>query len=196
MFLPFSDRGKAWEPQALHLRHLAGAEPADLLDPWQLAAKVGLTVLDGQAVMNALSRGDQLHLLGRGRWSWSGGIYPPSLPDGTYLCILNPAHPRRRSKITLMEEITHTRLGHRPSKLVLVADGIQVRDYDKRQEEEAYGIGAAALLPWQTFFPAINAGGTIEDLADQYDVTPHLIEYRIKITGAFRLYQARRRESS
>jgi hypothetical protein len=76
---------------------------------------------------------------------------------------------------------------------VLLADGIEVRDYDKSQEEEAYGIGAAALLPWQSFFKSLNAGRTVDELAETHEVTPDLISYRIKITGAYRLYQARQR---
>ena len=95
-----------------------------------------------------------------------------------------------------MEEIVHTHLKHKPTKLIIVADGIQIRDYDKRQEEEAYGIGAAALLPWQPFFTALNGGRTIVELAEQHDLTPYLIEYRIKITGAHRLYQARQRQKA
>jgi len=191
MFVPFSARAKAWESKGLALREVAGVGPASLLDPWQLATKVGLTVADGRAAVNSLGKDDRVHLLGAGHEGWSGGVYPKPLPDGTYLCILNPTHSRRRNKITLMEEISHTYLKHKPSGLLLVADGITVRYYDKGQEEEGYGVGAAALLPWQSFFPAINAGRTIAELAGDYEVTRALIEYRIKITGASRLYKAR-----
>lgn len=193
MLLPFSMRARSWEPKALDLRRLAGIDIADPLDPWQLAPKVGLTVVDGQRVMNTLDGEWRAHLLGAGRHSWSGGVYPRALSDGTYLCILNPTHSRRRNKITLMEEIVHTYLNHKPSVLVPVTDGLGVRCYDKAHEEEGYGVGAAALLPWQTFFAAVNAGHTIQDLAEYYDVTPHLVKYRIKITGAFRLFQSRQR---
>jgi len=99
----------------------------------------------------------------------------------------------RRNKITLMEEIGHIHLRHAPSSLIPTADGLQARDYIKAQEEEAYGVGAAALIPWGTFFPALNVGRTIDELTESYDVTPELIQYRIKITGASRLYQARQR---
>jgi hypothetical protein len=92
-----------------------------------------------------------------------------------------------------MEEIVHTHLKHVPCKVMVVGDGLNFRDYDPGREKEAYGIGAAALLPWSTFFAAVNAGRRIEEMAEEYQVTTQLIEYRIKITGAYRLYRSRSR---
>ncbi len=193
MFLPFSDQAKQWEPPALALRRLLGVGITQLLDPWQLAPKVGLRVIDGRVALQNVSEEDQAHLQGDANHHWSGGVYPVALPDGTRICILNPNHSYRRRKITLMEEIVHTHLSHVPSKVLVHGNGLHFRDYDAEQEKEAYGIGAAALLPWSTFFCALNAGQNAKDLAEEYDVTTHLIEYRIKITGAYRLYRSRRR---
>ena len=72
-------------------------------------------------------------------------------------------------------------------------DGLRMRGYDKKQEHEACGVGAAALLPWTVFFPAINRGMAVDELAEQFEVSPQLVEYRIKITGAHALYRARQR---
>ena len=196
MLLPFSERSKRWESKAFGLSRLADIGPYEHLDPWKLAPNLRLTVLDGSAALRNLSESNQRHLLGKGRFSWSGGVYPKPLPDGTFICILNPTHSKRRNKVTLMEEIAHSYLNHKPSGLRLLEDGLEVREYDKAQEQEAYGVGAAALLPWATFFPLVNSGRTIEQLAGHYDVTPDLISYRIKITGAFRIYQARQRSPS
>lgn len=172
------------------LRRLAGAATKELLDPWRLAAVVGLKVVDDE-FFKVLERqqGPELTLAGRNHWS--GGVYPRPLPNGMLLCFLNPWHSRRRRKITLMEEILHVHLGHKPTKLILSADGLEVRDFDRSQEAEAYGIGAAALIPWVTLFPELNKGSTIQDLAEAYDVTTQLVLYRIKITGAYRLYISR-----
>lgn len=100
----------------------------------------------------------------------------------------------RRNKITLMEEIAHVHLRHNPSQLVIQPDGVVIRDFDRAQEEDAYGVGAAALLPWGGFFRAINLGRTADEVAEEYDVTAELVEYRIKIAGAFHLYKARQRQ--
>lgn len=188
MFLPFSRAAQPWEKIAAVLRRLAGVSSPELLDPWSLAGRVGLTVLDDPAVLS------EVGMPGNGEsCKWSGGVYPKPLPDGTFLCILNPAHSRRRNKITLMEEITHTYLRHQPCSVIATDCGIKVRDYNVQQEREAYGIGAAALLPWATLFPRLNSGHTVEDLSADYDVTPDLINYRIKVTGAYKLYSARQR---
>jgi hypothetical protein len=69
--------------------------------------------------------------------------------------------------------------------------GLRVRDYNKSQEAEAYGVGAAVLLPWGQFFHSLNAGDSVCTLAEDFDVTEALIEYRIKVTGATNLYRNR-----
>ena len=46
-------------------------------------------------------------------------------------------------------------------------------------------------MPWSLFFHAINAGTTAFDIAEVFDVTEELVEYRIKITGATDLYRNR-----
>jgi hypothetical protein len=71
-----------------------------------------------------------------------------------------------------------------------------MRDYNKAQEEEAFGVGAAALIPWEPFFRAINAGRTIHQLAEVYELSKPLITYRVQITGAHRLYRACQRDAS
>jgi hypothetical protein len=68
-----------------------------------------------------------------------------------------------------------------------------VRGFDQGQEDEAYGVGAAALLPWKTFFHGLNDGRSANELAEEYDVTMDLVTYRIKITGAYPLYRSRQR---
>ncbi len=193
MLLPFSRRGKEWEPKALGLRRIAGVKSSDTLDPWELAPKVGLLVVNGDVATAQLTPRERSLLCGPGKHRWSGGVFPQALPDGKRICILNSGHSYRRNKVTLMEEICHLHLGHQPTVVLLNSHGVKVRDYDKDQEQEAYGIGAAALIPWSTFFPLLNIGASTEDLAEKYDVTRNLIEYRIKITGAYRLYMSRQK---
>jgi hypothetical protein len=93
--------------------------------------------------------------------------------------------------MTLMEEISHLHLGHAPTKLRPLADGIRARDYHRQQEEEAYGVGASAPIPWRVLYPLIDRVISVEELAERFDVTVQLIEYRIKVTGAYRFYQSR-----
>lgn len=193
MFLPFSSDSKEWEPHALALRRMAGIMPGDLIDPWKLAPRIGLTVADRDLVLQILNDGAHNQLLGKDKFVWSGGSVPTPLPDGSRLCIVNPTHSRRRNKITLMEEITHVYRNHKPSGIVLIAGALEVREYHAPQEKEAYGIGAATLIPWANLFQLLNSGRTIQELAELFDVTSDLIEYRVKITGGYRIYRARQR---
>jgi IrrE N-terminal-like domain len=190
MFVPFSYKAKAWEPHAHKLRAMVQCgKETTRFEPLLLAPRVGLTVQD--CTFTGLSESEIAQLSDGNSLSWSGGVYPELLPDGTRLCMLNPLQSPRRSRITLMEEICHCYFSHRPTSLVVNSQGLLVRDFDKKQEEQAYGVGAAVLLPWNLFFPRINKGTALEGLAEEFDVTTQLVEYRIKVTGASALYRSR-----
>ena len=102
-FLPFSQQAKKWEPIAIALRRLAGVSDGELLDPCDLASKVGLRLVDANFALEDFSAEGKHYLLIAARDHWSGGVLPQKLPDGSCVCILNPDHPRRRNRITLME---------------------------------------------------------------------------------------------
>lgn len=192
MFLPFSKRAKDWEPHALRLRGMVRAKSQQLrFNPAELAPKLGLTVMP--VSFRGLTADELRHLRTQGRSRWSGGIYPQPLPDGSFLCMLNPDDPPRRNRITLMEEICHRYFNHEPTKLVVREDGLLIRDFNDTQEKEAFGVGAAVLMPWSLFFPRLNGGMSSVELSEEFDVTAQLVEYRIKIAGAKKLYDARQR---
>jgi hypothetical protein len=177
----------------MELRLLSGVKPDSLIDPAVLAERVGLCLVDATAVLEGFSPADRNHLLVTASDSWSGGVYPNPLPNGKLICILNPNHHRRRNRITLMEEVVHIHRRHKPSGLRDVMPGLRVREYHKDLETEAYGVGAAALLPWEQLYHKLNAGTPIEELAEAFDVTEALVQYRINVTGATNLYRERRK---
>ncbi|MGA9040731.1 MAG: ImmA/IrrE family metallo-endopeptidase [Terriglobales bacterium] len=124
---------------------------------------------------------------------WSAGVHTIPLPDGTYLCILNPTHDLRRKRISLMEEIAHVFLRHKPTIVRDIGEGLSSRDCDASQEHEAYGVGAAALMPWASFFHDLNEGMSIEEIATKYGVSTALVAFRISITGATNLHRSRQK---
>jgi IrrE N-terminal-like domain len=191
LFQPFSTRARPWELKARELRSLIHLRPEDILDPYALAPEVGLTLMDLADV--PIGRALRAHLLDGAADHWSGGVYATPLPDGTFLCILNPTHDIRRRRITLMEEISHVFLRHAPTGVRELGGGLSVRDYDSSQEQEAYGVGAAALIPWASFFDDLNNGNSIEVIALKHGVSTALVTYRISITGATNLYRARQK---
>ena len=126
------------------------------------------------------------HLLGSGKDRWSGGAASQPLPDGSKLIILNPSHGRNRHNATLMEEISHVFLGHVPSQLGvrnLNSKGdVVARDYNLEIEQEAYGVGAAALVPYAALVRFIGEGKTSREMARHFEVSRELVEYRIRVS--------------
>jgi hypothetical protein len=192
--LPPTQKGRQYELQARGLRDFAGLRSDEQrLDPFQLAHFAKLLVLPFEQV-TALSEESRDHLLGEGRNSWSGGAASMTLPDGRKLIILNPTHGRNRQNATLMEEICHVFLGHKPSRLAIKRydkDGkIMARDYQAEIEEEAYGTGAAALVPYTALKRFVRQGRTSRDIARHFYVSRALVEYRIKVSRLWDTYKA------
>jgi Zn-dependent peptidase ImmA (M78 family) len=91
---------------------------------------------------------------------------------------LNSTQSAGRQAATLMEEVCHILLGHRPT---VIASWMESgRDYDRLKEEEAYGVGAAALLPYFALRESLTAGRTFRDIARRYGVSVPLVGYRAK----------------
>jgi Mor family transcriptional regulator len=191
LFLPFSARSRSWEPKAQRLRSLLSLKSEDILDPFELAPKVGLTLMRVSDV--PIDDDLRTYLLDGAGDHWSAGVHAAPLPDGTHLCILNPTHDFRRQRISLMEEISHVFLRHIPTTVRDIGGGLSSRDFLKSQEEEAYGVGAAAIVPWNTFFHDLNDAMSVEDIARKYKISTALVVYRISITGATNLHRSRQK---
>lgn len=178
------------------LREFAGLTRDDQrLDPFQLANYAGLLVVTFDQIESLLSEQTRVELLGDGKNSWSGGAASKKLPNGKKLIILNPTHAKTRHKATLMEEISHVFLGHRPSRLAITSTdksgNALARDYDADIEEEAYATGAAALVPYAGLKRFVEMGKTSAEIARHYNVSKPLVEYRIKISRLWDTYKER-----
>ena len=143
--------------------------------------------------IEALSDETKGHLLGEGKDMWSGGAASAKLPDGSRLIILNPTHGKNRHNATLMEEICHVFLGHKPSRLAIKNTDKQgnaiARDYNEAIEEEAYSTGAAALVPFTSLKRFVLEGKTSAEIARHFNVSRALVEYRIKISRLWDSYK-------
>jgi hypothetical protein len=199
--LPSSEKRKQYELRALGLRDFAGVEADDPLDPFVLAEFAKLLVVDFEQI-KGLSDESREHLLGDAADEWSGGACSRPLPNGWKIVILNPAHGIHRNRATLMEEISHVFLGHQANRLAVVrseppavAGGpatsprVLARDYNKADEEAAYAVGAAALVPFAGLRRLVLAGRTAEQIARRFGVSRQLVEYRIKVTHLWAEYK-------
>lgn len=129
----------------------------------------------------------------RGSGEWSGAAIP--LPGGRTWVVYNDAHSRTRIRATLMEELFHLRLGHPPSLVRVHTGGEARRSYNSKIEEEAYASGAAALVPYCALKRALARGETAITLARSLEVSPALVEFRLKVTKLWSRRVRRRRQA-
>ena len=190
--IPPTQKGRHHELRAKGLRQFAGLrDDTQPLDPFSLARYAKLLVVTFDQIAE-LSDEARQHLLGEGRDRWSGGAASSKLPDGSRLIILNPTHGKNRHSATLMEEISHVFLGHKPSRLAIENHDSKgntiARDYNAEIEEEAYATGAAALVPYLGLKELIGRGMTSAEIASHYRVSRALVEYRIKVSRLWEFY--------
>jgi Zn-dependent peptidase ImmA (M78 family) len=92
-----------------------------------------------------------------------------------------------------MEEICHVFLGHQPNRLsVVIRDSrgkVMNRDYRKTDEEEAYGVGAAGLVPYASLKKMLLQGKTAREIGLHFRVSRELVEYRMKVTHLWREFK-------
>jgi uncharacterized protein DUF955 len=197
--LPPGEKWRQFELKAMGLRDFGRLRSDAPLNPFDLARFANLFVVDIERIKDLSSQSREL-LLGSASEEWSGGACSRPLPDGRRIVVLNPNHGPARTNATLMEEICHVFLGHKPNRLAVIADEERgqtlARDYRKLDEEAAYAIGAAALVPFAALRRAVLAGTSAADIARHFRVSRDLIEYRLKVTRLWRTYKSAQLEQS
>ena len=194
--LPPSSKGRQYEIRAIGLREFAGLRRDDeRLNPFDLARYAKLLVASFEQIEPFLSDETKAHLLGDGSDKWSGGACSQTLFDGRKLIILNPTHGENRQNATLMEEVCHVFLGHQPSRLAIEnvnKHGKPIaRDYREADEEAAYSVGAAALVPYSALRRFVEQGKTSRELAKHFNVSRELVEYRMKVSHLWEVYKVK-----
>jgi Zn-dependent peptidase ImmA (M78 family) len=101
---------------------------------------------------------------------------------GQPVIIMNCGRPVRRRLATLMEELAHLLLKHKPSRIALDPDlGIVRRSYNREQENEAYDLGAALLLPRERIQRDVKELQLlVDEIADAHGCSEQLVTYRIR----------------
>lgn len=118
-----------------------------------------------------------------GKARWSG--LSMTLDDGAELVIYNDAHPPSRIRATLMEEYFHLRLSHPRTAVRLLGRDEVGRTFDGEIEAEAYGSGAAALVPYCSLRSMVTEGQRVIDIAQHFEVSPDLVRFRMKVTKLY-----------
>jgi hypothetical protein len=155
---------------------LAAREP---LDPFKLAGLMRARVYSPYDVLNfPLTDLDQLLAVDPSSWS-AGSV---RLPDGGIAIVLNPVHADTRKRASLMEELSHIYLRHKPSQII-INDHLAIRTFNKTQETQSYWVGAAALVPKCVLEHALARGIAKETVAHELGVSLSLVGFRENVTG-------------
>lgn len=190
LFLPFSKPAKAIELKAISVKSANGLAPYDAVDPDDLAARMGVSIVPA-AWFDSLEPELRDALLEECGTAWSAGSL---LVDGRIHVLLNPSHAGTRRTASLAEELMHVALGH-PASVLQTVDGVPVRTCRQDVESEAYAVAIALLLPYRVVFNHLNQGGGISAIPAVVPVSEEARHYRVKVAGLWRLAQARAREA-
>ena len=174
-----SDYRDKWriEGTAAQIRRTIGLDQLTVLDPSLLVAHLDVALFH----LRDLIIDDDVALQRARRAGFDGlaSFHPGS---GRPLIIINCGKPRRRRLATLMEELAHLLLGHEPC--VIAPDphlGLVCRSFDLSQEQEAYDLGAALLLPKERIQRDVKELKLLVDqIADEHACSEELVCYRIR----------------
>lgn len=119
--------------------------------------------------------------------AWSGIAFP--VGDNQFYVVYNDSHPVKRIRATLMEEFFHLWLGHPTTTLRCYTDTGAHRSFNNAIENEAYGSGAAALVPYCSLKTHLECGKRITEIADHFEVSDALITFRTKVTRLYRKHK-------
>ena len=115
--------------------------------------------------------------------------------------------PRATALVRRIQDLGEERLADMDSSgitkqlVFLTAPGVQVfdaptavslaRDYNDEDEEAAYAVGAAALVPYAALRRFVRQGRTSTEIARRFNVSRELVEYRLKVSRLWGEYRAR-----
>jgi Zn-dependent peptidase ImmA (M78 family) len=171
------------ERLAATLRGKLGLDQFEPLSPQRLADAIPAHVFypedfDGDRLASRLRR-----------VKWDGfAFYLPG--DATLIIVLNPAKPETRQTATLMEELSHHLLRHKPCSIAVnPRTGFLERSYDRSQEDEAYDLGAALLLPKERIQRDVAAQRPADEIAAEHRCSEDIVVYRIKRMRLWQRYE-------
>lgn len=104
--------------------------------------------------------------------------------------VWNPLASRGRRTSDIAHELAHLRLKH-AVKTVHAVGGLTFFGCDPDEEQEANWLAGCLLLPRTLLVSQLRAGATADEIADRYDVSQQMANYRLRATGVIRQLQRR-----
>lgn len=175
------------ENAAEAIRRSLGLDQLTVLDPSLLISRLDAEVFHlGDLIVD-----DEVALRRARRIAFDG--LASAHPDfGSPVILLNCAKPRRRRMATLMEELGHLLLEHEPCRMEPHPElRIIQRTFNREQENEAYDLGSALLLPKQRIQHDVkDLKLLISQIAEEHGCSDELVTYRVRRMRLWNRYQS------
>lgn len=167
-----------------------GLKPEDRVDPLRLAEFLEMKVCTPKSLGLPERILDQL--LNKDPWGWSAVSL--QLPSDGGLIIYNPKNSKQRQASDITHELAHFILNHQPATIILSSNGdLAMRTFDKKQEDEANWLAFCLLLPRAALLSSKYGGLTSEEIADRYQVSKVLVNFRLNVSGVQAQFRARKK---
>ena len=162
---------------AVIVREKLGLSATDPIDPWEICKHFDIEVIK----MSNLSIDCGL-FSGPGKRHFSA----MTLSKGMKTCIVhNDWHSERRQRSNIAHELGHIFLGHAATP-PLNDDG--AREFEGGIEAEANFLGGCLLLPNEAAYFVLRKGLRPQSTL-LYGISPAMLEYRLRISGAYIRHQ-------
>lgn len=181
------ERGfKSWcENTAVAIRRRLGVNPSSPLSPFDLAAKLRVTILKLEEVAG-LSQAAREYLSSTQGDEWSAVTV---LVSGEAIILINPTHTAARQSTDLMHELAHIIKNHDAAKVFVSESGYALRSFDEKQEAEADWFAGSLLLPRAVLEHCAYNHIPLYTILQDYVVSKTLYNYRVRMMGINRQYR-------
>jgi hypothetical protein len=175
--------GRAFKEEAdalaSELRAELGLQPQQRLDPFVVAAHLGVPTISLRELQNKWAADPasvELFLS-----SASGHFSAATVTDGSFrLIIYNESHSGGRRANSLTHELAHIVLGHEPTP---ISDLTGLRLWNREVEDQADWLAAALLVPRAGALALTIEGYSVTQGATHYGVSTELYQWRVNQTG-------------
>lgn len=184
------ERGfKTWcERYATQKRVELGLKASDPLDPFKLAANLGIRVWKPRDVPGLSKEAIKVLLRNDGKTPscWSAVTV---VADKKVVIVLNSSHSPGRQASDLTHELAHRIRKHQAQDVEISSAGLMfLKSYDKLQEEEADWLSGCLLLPRDALILIKRSRVALADAAATFGVSQRMLTYRLATTGVNRQF--------
>ena len=181
---------KTWCENAAHgHRRELNLDPFAALDPRLLAVARGIKIWVPREVPDLSAAA--LHQLTKK--DPSGWLAVTICIEDMLLIIVNDEHSVERQNNSIMHELSHLLLEHKPAQVFVSSTGqMLLNEYDPVQEEEANCLSGTLLVPRDALLRTLGGEYDVSAAAAHFRVTTDLLRMRINLTGVDKQLVGRR----